>query len=539
MSKFLESVNQQLHHCLSMKYWIVLLMLSPIAVGVNTAHGEWDWQSAKHESFEEGKYTAYIMVVGDGEPEPVQASDIVKALRSGKEIRLKHAKVSGALSLPPGTEIRQNIYFIDTEFLEEVDFSMTTFDEKVHFDFSIFSKTARFESAAFADGATFKKVTFRKEADFKYIDKFSGKADFSGAVFSEGVEFVNARFAAADFSGAKLSGKTSFMAVEFTEKADFSNANFLEKADFRYTRFLGEDISFMGVTFARDADFTRSHLAGWTDFSYAHFLGNTVFYDAKFSELGRTDFGNADFSERTVFTSATFSGNVVFSEATFSGEADFVETTFAEAANFGKARFLGRAVFYDATFQQMPDFGETIFAPESDLRRMIFPGEERPYSHTFYKALIKSHEDAGEWDKAHDTYFDYREERRKKRSRFWSILELIFIEKTFGYGVKPLFLIFSFALLWIPFSWFYLCFLHSPKRWLNLPWCLLWSLSHSLDNFTPGIDLGPLTEMLLKLSTFRFRKDLKVVIIAHSFQRILGWYLLALFFILFGKIWIQ
>ena len=68
---------------------LALCVLLLIAIVVTGANAEWYYWKAKPQKFQ--VFGDYVMAVGTRDKlEPVQASDIVKALEDGKEIRLYH-----------------------------------------------------------------------------------------------------------------------------------------------------------------------------------------------------------------------------------------------------------------------------------------------------------------------------------------------------------------------------------------------------------------------------------------------------------------
>ena len=174
--------------------------------------------------------------------------------------------------------------------------------------------------------------------------------------------------------------------------------------------------------------------------------------------------------------------------------------------------------------------------------------EHLEYNETFYIALIKNYQDMGWLSQAEDCYYTYRKEKRKRRANhLYSIAELVFLEATFGYGVKPFKLLGSFLFLWIPFSLFCIGFLRHKWTGKSLYGAVvrdtllvfIWALIHSINIMTPGIELHSLKDPFLRDSPYNFPEESKAVIWGQRLQQILGWYLLALFFIMFGKIWIR
>jgi len=169
------------------------------------------------------------------------------------------------------------------------------------------------------------------------------------------------------------------------------------------------------------------------------------------------------------------------------------------------------------------------------------------YDEVFFRRLIKHYQDIGYLGSADDAYYLYRKERRKTLNPFYRMAELFFLDITFGYGVRPWTLLRSFFLLWVFFGFYYIGFLRHKTDWRTPRWRAWspffhrfrgfgWSFLHSLDVITPGIDLHSLTSLK---DGYTFKEKSKGVVWGQRIQKFLGWYLLALFFILFGKIWIR
>lgn len=202
------------------------------------------------------------------------------------------------------------------------------------------------------------------------------------------------------------------------------------------------------------------------------------------------------------------------------------------------------------SFRGVTDFSQMLIQWEGGENKRSGLKGHLEYDETFYIALIKNYQDMGWLSQADDAYYNYRREKRIRSSFLRRVVELIFLEIPFGYGVEPLKLLRSFLILWGIFGLYYVGFLRQGENCI-LPWwrawnpfrykcrCFAWALIHSFDILTPGIDIDSLTDPFLEESPFIFRQKSKAVIWGQRVQKLLGWYLLALFFILFGKIWIR
>ena len=212
------------------------------------------------------------------------------------------------------------------------------------------------------------------------------------------------------------------------------------------------------------------------------------------------------------------------------------------------------------------------------------------YNDVFYLALVKNFEELGLWKEADDVFFEYRKNERIRKVWWKRYLEYWLLELPFGFGVKPWFLFRTVSIPWLLFGCFYCFFVRKneeklienalpskrikfwkafwifldslnklppgvhvdtlsskkqtktdnkiPSKGWMIVWKICWAFLHSLNNLTPGIDLHTLTDKLLARTPYRFH-DSAFVQNVERLQRVLGWYLLALFLVMFSKIWIR
>ncbi len=183
-----------------------------------------------------------------------------------------------------------------------------------------------------------------EDADLSKV-RFSGIADFGGAIFS----------GETSFSGAIFSGETRFTRATFFSEIWFDGATFSNAAWFG------------GAIFSSEARFNRATFSGETTFNHAIFSGETWFDSATFS--GETRFTHVTFSGATWFNYATFSGEIRFNRATFSSGTRFTYarfsgvTTFSDAAFIGSTWFRGTAFSGDVLFREV-DFGSDAISFE-------------------------------------------------------------------------------------------------------------------------------------------------------------------------------
>ena len=109
--------------------------------------------------------------------------------------------------------------------------------------------------------------------------------------------------------------------------------------------------------------------------------------------------------------------------------------------------------------------------------------------------------------------------RKREHDSNWFLgsLEMVFLDWSIGYGVKP-FRAIVFTLSWITFFSLLFIILHWQIRAAKFPLILMIWLK-SLNNFLPGIELP------LQSQSFSFSKG-KLVVFLLSTERLLGWYTL-------------
>jgi len=211
--------------------------------------------------------------------------------------------------------------------------------------------------------------------------------------------------------------------------------------------------------------------------------------------------------------------------------------------------------------------GELRVDEDGNDVKLMRLSKQLKYNETFYIALIKNYRDMGWFREADDCYYSYRVEKRTQKKNkliqarqknedekvlnfeyVWERVilgfEWLFLDRSFGYGVKPFLLLKSYVFLWLIFIPIYVFFLrlqyqNGRKTIWHWPRKFLRSSVHSIDALTPGINLYAFTE--LRPFYFDTSKTWKKLLlnIFHRCQQILGWYLAALFLILFSRVWIR
>ena len=139
--------------------------------------GKWTPEEIiKAEPQEFTVYEDYVIAVGTEEkPVVVEAECLKEALLAGKGIRLKFARIEGSLQRP-GTEIKQNVYFTETQFSGEADFIKAQFSGYAYFSGTKFGTPANFARVRYKSN---KFLQFRRQAptefylDSQHIDEVS------------------------------------------------------------------------------------------------------------------------------------------------------------------------------------------------------------------------------------------------------------------------------------------------------------------------------------------------------------------------------
>lgn len=373
---------------------------------------------------------------------PISADWILNRIQEGKKVRLKNAVIEGDLDLNKmdmhtqhvdrselqkimGLQedvkiVQSSIEIINSKIQGNLDFSNAVMSEMADFSNAAFSENAHFKGTTFSENARFKGATFSEFADFSYVT-FSRNAWFGGVAFSRN----------ADFSIATFSRNVDFKDAIFSGFADFSTASF--------TRVAGhEDQNFSGIVDFRSATF------GWfADFKYTTFRGMVHFRGVTFTGL-------ADFSN------STFSGNVGFNDAAFSADADFSNSIFSGDADFGRTKFDGDDItFRDAIFTYK-GYQEDACRRAKNVQAKTGNREEEEYY--FYREMeakriqkgIRRNSGLGlrECFKNIDTW-------SFRRFFFHDVIEYIFVQGMFGYGVHPKRLIISWGAIVLAFGFIY------------------------------------------------------------------------------------
>ena len=367
----------------------------------------------------------------------IPASEILGKIERGEDVKYDGVIVEGDLDIS-GLELP----------MEHVE--RTTFDKQLELsdNLKLINQQITITNSEIRGIVNFSNTLFNKQIKFE------------GAMFSWEVNFLGAKFGEyAYFGRAEFGGHAYFNGVKFSGYANFGGTKFTELAIFR------------GVKFDRDAYFIEAKFGQGADFGRDEFGGHTLFIGAEFGRHG--DFSETKFGVHTNFEKVGFREDADFRNAKFGWYAGFEEAEFGGYANFERAEF-GRSVDFDYDqFRQNLSFKYTKFARPryQELvcriakRKMEDLGNKNDADYYFYREMEAKRIQNGMKgieQKAHQPSNNIRERMSQFRDRMvqipsktkrfliYDVLEYIFIQRIFGYGVRP----FNVAKAWLSVVFF-------------------------------------------------------------------------------------
>jgi hypothetical protein len=216
----------------------------------------------------------------------VNASDIIKDIKDGKNVSIKNATVIGTLDftfmeeklskLPKKRKwwknggnntvknlIETKISFVNVTFEDDVLAYIPTENHNGNWN----SKGGYTFVANFDDDAIFKNCVFERKAMFKY-SKFDRKASFEGSKFKEDNTFKYAEFETkVNFSNTVFSETATFKYTKFSDGVSFNNAKFEEDLNIKYTKVSGDfDITGMKVAYDINSKYTKINGRSFTKY---------------------------------------------------------------------------------------------------------------------------------------------------------------------------------------------------------------------------------------------------------------------------------
>lgn len=207
----------------------------------------------------------------------VDANEIERALKSGKDVTYENVKIMGVLdltsmkeelpSLPKRNKFSNGDNTIETTIEGDITFINCVFEDDFYAYFhdqglDYTDGNSYYTFVAHFDGkVTIKNCDFKERAWFKYSD-FDDDSDFSGSKFGGSTTFKYAKFEKdASFESSIFEDESTFKYSEFSEHVSFANSIFHEDAIFKYTKFK-EGTSFENTVFKDDLDFKYTKIRG-------------------------------------------------------------------------------------------------------------------------------------------------------------------------------------------------------------------------------------------------------------------------------------
>ncbi|KKG17064.1 hypothetical protein EO98_18460 [Methanosarcina sp. 2.H.T.1A.6] len=369
------------------------------------------------------------------EENPIDAEEIVEAIKNGKEVEIINAVIEGPFILK-SVNVESKVSIQQTKIRGPLDCSYSTFKKVLSFENSIFETDATFISvlvnkdivlnnvtfsgvANFSDinvtgifysrSATYKKQTIFVMGDFKNrieLDKskFEGEVNFRSARIGNNAEFIGANFkkgvifnssnieGSAFFKSAIFEGEANFGSTQIGRNAEFDEVNFKEKLIFNNSHIkksasfksaiFEDEINFGSTQIGRNADFLKSYFKGLVIFNSSNIVGSAFFKSTTFED--EVNFVRARIGINAEFTEAYFKGKAIFNAIQIGGSAAFFPATFEGEANFGSTRIGSDANFAGAKFKGEAKFGNTRIGGNA-----MFIGADFKEKVTFNSTLIQ------------------------------------------------------------------------------------------------------------------------------------------------------
>lgn len=222
------------------------------------------------------------------------------------------------------------------------------------------------------------------------------------------------------FRRTKFMGLASFAETQFNKDAYFDNSEFNNDTLFINSRFNG--LAYFAYTkFNRPVNFLGAKLRGETDF-----------HISRFNETA--NFRSAMFEDESNFEATTFTARTSFWKAQFNN-ANFKGTRFKDFVDFDYAQFNKSADFFGANFGKELYFNQVKFAKlsitwDSIKGKLVCDGPS-------YLSLIKNFKDMEQYEDADNSYYQYRDLKRKdSRPLDWSKFFDYISWLSCGYGVR-------------------------------------------------------------------------------------------------------
>lgn len=330
----------------------------------------------------------------------VSSDVILDCLRAGQSVNFDGVTIEGDLDL---TSLNENS-------AQSIPIPSILVISNSHFTGSLNSFNGDNETVAI----------FQEKVDLRG-SQFDGSVDFTGAVFEEFAHFESIQFASganftqvtfqngASFNEAIFNNSSSFMLANTSGGIDFSDAQFFILANFSWLHSTqGTD-----PLLPDDILFSRARFTGAVYFMDSFFENQVLFNDAIFSRISPED--------AVIFTNSTFT------------------TVDLTNANFES----GQLELSDQPYEKliMPNFHPSILSTRNSVEGL-----------SIFKDNFRQQ---GRLDMANEITYWQNCIQREEKHILTRILETVFLDWTFGYGLKPLHSVKTSVILILFFAIFY------------------------------------------------------------------------------------
>lgn len=215
---------------------------------------------------------AFLMTSVGFAQKTVNASDIMKDMKKGKDISYTNVTIVGDLDF---TYMEEKLVDLPTRkknrwwknggsntvkhyIKSKVSFINCTFEDNVLAYIPDSENSGYTFVASFKEDAIFKGCTFERKAMFKY-SKFDERASFEGANFEDDTTFKYSEFSNnVSFAKAVFKETATFKYTKFKDGVSFNNTDFQEDLNIKYTNVRGEfDIKGMKVAYDINSKYTK------------------------------------------------------------------------------------------------------------------------------------------------------------------------------------------------------------------------------------------------------------------------------------------
>jgi len=199
-----------------------------------------------------------------------------------------------------------------------------------------------------------------------------------------------------------------------------------------------------------DISFDGAHIGGNVDFEYAHINGSISFYGAIVE--GDLWFDGSKISKYSWFEKSDLGGKTSFNNVYIGGSVSFQSSIINEDLSIHDSKIRGNAWFNDARIQGDAWLNFLDVKGELSFKNAQFKdprGQEK-----CCRIAKTTWEKVGDRDKADYYFYREMEAKRKQKTFIIKYFEII-LQYTFGYGVYPYRLLFSFIFIFLSFAFIF------------------------------------------------------------------------------------